>query len=403
MAKIKKLSARRVETAPVGRHGDGNGLWLTVRGGGARSWSVRYTFRGRRREMGIGPTSARSLSDAREFARDIRKQLLEGLDPIEERRRKRRRVVPTFKECADRFIAQNSAGWSNQKHLQQWENTLATYAFPTIGHVPVDQVETPDVLRILQPVWNSKTETAVRVRGRIERILSWAAIQKLRSRENPATWKNHLDAILPKPSTVRAVKHHRALPWGDVPGFIRALHQREGIAANALEFLVLTAARSGEVRGATWSEIDLDSRTWTVPADRMKVGREHRVPLSDEAVRLLRDLPRFEGSEYVFPSPRTGRPLSDSALGKVLRDLGLDVTAHGFRSSFRDWCAESTAYPNHVAEMALAHTIGDKVEAAYRRGDLFEKRRKMMTAWGDFIDRVPAEQSGKVIAIRGTT
>ena len=351
--------------------------------------------------MGIGPTSARSLSDAREVARDIRKKILEGLDPIEERRRKRRRVVPTFKECADRFIALNSAGWSNQKHLQQWENTLATYAFPTIGHVPVDQVETPDVLRILQPVWNSKPETAVRVRGRIERILSWAATQKLRSRENPAAWKNHLDAILPKRSKVRAVKHHRALAWGDVPGFIRALRHREGIAANALEFLVLTAARSGEVRGATWFEVDLDSRTWTVPADRMKAGREHRVPLSDQAVELLEKQPRFEGEERIFPSTRGGM-LSDMALSAVLRRMDVDAVPHGFRSSFRDWCAETTRFPREVAEAALAHTLSNKTEAAYLRGDLFEKRRNLMEAWGMYCSTPPAAgEAGRVVAIGG--
>jgi len=392
VAKINKLSARRVASAPPGRYGDGNGLWLTVRGDGARSWSVRFTFRERRREMGIGAASVLSLAEAREAARDARKQILAGLDPIEERRLRLRRVVPTFEECADRFMAHNESAWSNAKHRQQWKNTLGTYAYPVIGRVPVDQVETPDVLRILEPIWNTKPETAVRVRGRIERILSWAASQNLRPRENPATWKNHLDAILPNRAKVRPVKHHRALPWTEVPDFIADLRNREGIAAKALEFLVLTAARSGEIRGAMWSEIDLTSLTWTIPPDRMKSSREHRVPLSGPTVDLLQSLPRLEGEEHVFPSVRGGL-LSDMALSAVLRRMDVDAVPHGFRSSFRDWCAETTNYPREVAEMALAHAIPSGVEAAHRRGDLFKKRRQLMTAWGTYCTspRAPGE------------
>ncbi len=401
MAKTKKLNARRVETAAPGRYGDGNGLWLTVRGDGARSWSVRYTFRGRRREMGIGPTSARSLADAREITREVKRQVLDGLDPIEVRRLERSRIVPTFDECAEQFISLNSAAWSNEKHRQQWENTLATYARPVIGRIPVDQIETPDILRILEPVWTVKPETAVRVRGRIERVLAWAATRGLRARENPAAWKNHLDAILPPRSKVRAVRHHRALPWEQVPVFTQRLRQQDGIGPRALEFLILTAARSGEVRGATWAEINLDSRTWTVPADRMKSRREHRVPLSTEAVELLESLPRFTGEDPVFPSPRRG-PLSDMTLSAVLRRMSVDAVPHGFRSSFRDWCSETTRFPREVAEAALAHSLPNKTEAAYLRGDLFEKRRVLMNSWSAFCSTPPAEkETAKVVPIEG--
>jgi integrase len=349
--------------------------------------------------MGIGAASVLSLADARETAREVRKQILKGLDPIEVRRRERRRVVPTFKDCAQQFIALNSAGWKSQKHKRQWKNTLETYVYPTLGKVPVDHVETADVLRILQPIWTSKPETAVRIRGRIERILSWAAAQKFRARDNPATWRNHLDAILPKRSMVRAVKHHRALPWREVPGFIQALRQREGMAAKALEFLILTAARSGEVRGATWTELDLDHRIWTIPADRMKSGREHRVPLSGPAVKLLQDLPAFKDEEHVFPSTRGGE-LSDMALSAVLRRMEVDAVPHGFRSCFRDWCSETTRYPREVAEMALAHAIPSGVEAAYRRGDLFEKRRQLMEEWSTYCTTPPAaDERGRVLEI----
>jgi len=402
MATVKKLSARKVETAGPGKHGDGGGLWLVVRKNGSRAWVFRYRRNGRERAMGLGPIDRISLVDARSLARDARRLLSKGKDPINERRAKKGRA-PTFHEAAAAFIAAHEAAWRNPKHRQQWRNTLNTYAAPVIGDLPVDEVQTTDVLRVLQPIWQTKVETASRLRGRIEKVLGWAAAQGFRSRENPARWRGHLDTLLPAPSKVKRVQHHAAMSWQEVPGFIVKLREQRGIAARALEFVIMTASRSGEVRGARWDEIDLDAGTWTIPGERMKADREHRVPLSDEVVRLLRGLPRFEGSEYVFPSPRTGRPLSDSALTKVLRDLGFDVTAHGFRSSFRDWCAETTRYPREVAEMALAHAIPSAVEAAYRRGDLFEKRRKMMNAWSDFIDREPVEsdEKSRVVAIRG--
>lgn len=347
--------------------------------------------------MGIGAASVLSLSEAREITRDARKLILMGHDPIEERRRKRQDEVRTFRYCAEKYIESFSAAWKNPKHKQQWENTLSTYVYPTIGEVPVDQIETPDIERILKQIWYTKTETAVRVRGRIERILSWAAAQNYRPKENPATWRNNLAAIFPKPSEVRTVKHHRALPWSDVPAFFPRLAQREGTAARALEFLILTAARSGEVRGSTWSEIDLYNRIWTIPADRMKSGREHRVPLSDQAVELVENLPTFNDEHCVFPSTRGGM-LSDMALSAVLRRMKIDAVPHGFRSSFKDWCSETTRFPHEVAEMALAHAIPSGVEAAYRRGDLFEKRKHLMEDWGSYCTK--PQDVGEVVPIR---
>jgi len=394
--KINKLSAREVASAGVGKYSDGGNLQLVVRANGSRAWVFRFTREGRAREMGLGAVERVPLATARKRAQAAREVLAAGEDPIEHRRASRR--APSFKEAATAYLKVHEAGWSNPKHRKQWKATLETYAFPSLGSVPVDQIQTSDVLRVLNPIWESKTETASRLRGRIEKILDWSTARGLRSGENPARWRGHLSALLPPPSKLRKVKHHAAMFYREVPGFMAKLTNQRGIAARALEFAILTAGRSGEVRESTWEEIDLDAGTWTIPGDRMKAGNPHRVPLSPPAVELIRNLPRFEGSRYVFPSPYTGRPLSDSALGKVLRDLGLSVTAHGFRSSFRDWAAESTAFPNHVCEQALAHSIGDKVEAAYRRGDLFEKRRKLMGAWSIFCVTPPA--AGKVVPIR---
>jgi len=396
MATVKKLSAREVASAGVGKHGDGGGLWLVVRKNGSRAWVFRYSRLERERMMGLGPLDRVSLADARSLAGDARRLLAKGKDPINERRAKKSRA-PTFREAATAFIAAHEVAWRNPKHRQQWRNTLNTYAAPVIGDLPVDEVRTPDVLRVLEPIWRTKVETASRLRGRIEKVLDWAAAQGFCSRENPARWRGHLDALLPAPSKVKRVKHHAAMDWRELPDFVVKLRDQSGIAARALEFAIMTAVRSGEVRGATWAEIDLDASTWTVPGDRMKTEREHRVPLSKEAAGLLRDLPRFDGSGHVFPSPRTGRPLSDSALTKVLRDAGFDVTAHGFRSSFRDWCAERTNFPREVAEAALAHTLSNKTEAAYFRGDLFDKRRQLMKAWSEYCTTPPA--AGDVVPI----
>ena len=394
--KIHRLSAREVAAAAVGKFCDGAGLWLVVRKNGSKAWGFRYCRDGRAREMGLGPLEKVSLALARKRAQAARELLAAGRDPIEARRAHKR--APTFKEAAEQYIERHEAGWKNPKHRAQWKSTLERYAYPVLGNVPVDQIEQSETLLVLDPIWGSKTETASRVRGRIEAVLDAEIALGHRTGPNPARWRGHLSKLMTKPSKLRKVKHHAAMPWEEVPGFMAELKEQRGIAAQALRFALLTACRSGEVRLATWDEIDLDTGTWTVPSERMKTGREHRVTLSPPALELLRDLPRFDGSRYVFPSPRTGRPLSDAALGKVLRDMGSSVTAHGFRSSFRDWAAESTAFPNHVCEQALAHSIGDKVEAAYRRGDLFEKRRQLMDAWSVFCTTPTA--AGVVVPIR---
>ena len=398
MAKSGKLNVKKVRNASPGMHNDGDGLWLSVKVSGGKNWLFRYTFRGRRREQGLGSAHTVSLTEARESARKMRNIILKGLDPIEVRRKERAALVPTFKECATRFIETHRSEWANPKHAQQWERTLETYAFPVIGRIPVDQIETPDIIKVLTPIWTEKTETANRVRGRIERILASAAAQNLRPRENPATWRNHLDQVFPKPSRIRKVRHHRALPWAEVPAFLKRLRKQKGIGSRALEFLILTAARSGEVRGATWAEIDLDRTIWTVPAERMKNGREHRVPLSKQALSVLEKIPHLGAEDFLFPAIRGGK-LSDMAMTTILRKMNVDAVPHGFRSSFRDWAAESSTYPHDVCEMALAHTIANKVEAAYRRGDLFKKRKRLMQDWADYCDHAVEPRSATVVSI----
>ena len=400
--RIHKLTAKDVESAGVGKHGDGGGLWLRIRDNGSRAWVFRYTRNGRAREMGLGPVEDVSLKNARKGARDARQLVREGKDPILERRLAMRSDIPTFKEAADRYAKAHAAKWTNERHRKTWRRQLEIHAEPKIGKLPVNEIEIHDVIRVLEPIWNDLNETASRVRGRIEKILDWAMVQKYRDGRNPARWRGNLDALLASPNEVQDVVHYKALRWSAVPTFMVKLRSREGIGARALEFTILTAARSGEVRGATWDEIDLEGKVWTVPAKRMKAGREHRVPLSSQAVELLKSLPHLKGTRMVFPSPRKGAMISDMTMTKVLRDMEVHAVPHGFRSSFRDWCAESTAYASEVAEMALAHAIPSAVEAAYRRGDLFEKRRKMMNDWGEFTDRGPTDsfEEGRVVAIR---
>jgi integrase len=410
--KARELSALAVSKIKAeGRHAVGgvDGLHLRV-AGGSRSWvlrlvvGVRTDSKGKsvvhRRDIGLGSYPEVSLAEAREKAREQRKLVRDGVDPIEERKAAKARAkleeakVKTFEECATAYIDANRAGWKNEKHIQQWQNTLATYVFPKIGQFPVASIDTGMVLSVLQqkvevaggtaPLWRGKTETASRLRGRLESILDWAAFRGYREGENPARWKGHLEHELPARNKVQKVAHHPALPYSEIGAFMVELRQRQGVAVRALEFAILTAARSGEVRGATWSEIDLHGRIWTVPANRMKAGKEHRVPLSKEAVRLLKALPRIDGSDYVFPAPRGGQ-LSDMALTAVLRRMGRgDLTQHGFRSTFRDWAGETTSYPREVCEHALAHKLADGVEAAYQRGDLLEKRTHLMADWARY-------------------
>lgn len=348
--------------------------------------------------MGLGPFPEVTLAKARERAREARELVRSGVDPIQRQReaasalRAAAAAALTFDDCAASYIKAHEAGWRNVKHAQQWRNTLKTYATPVFGPLLVRDVALPHVLAALEPIWTTKNETASRLRSRIELVLDWATARGLRDGLNPARWRGHLDKLLAKPSKVKKAEHHAALPVGNVGEFMAQLRNVEGMGARALEFAILTAARSGEVRGAKWGEIDLRAKVWTIPAERMKASKEHRVPLSAQAVALLKGLPRVDAAELVFPSPKGGA-LSDMTLTAVTRRMKVDAVPHGFRSTFRDWVAERTNYPREVAEMALAHTIGDKVEAAYRRGDLFEKRRHLMNEWAEYLGRIerPAE------------
>lgn len=344
---------------------------------------------GKRREFGLGSFPEVTLAMAHQKARDLKDKLAQGVDPVQEKQEAARRLLATkftnktFTECCVAYVLAHGPTWRNAKHRQQWENTLASYAAPIIGQLPIDAVDTAGVMAVLQPIWSTKTETATRLRGRIEQVLDWATVQKMRQGENPARWKGHLDKLLPKPSKVAQVEHHKALAYTELGAFILKLLEVAGMGAQALRFTIYTAGRSGEIRGARWSEIDLDAGVWTVPADRMKAHREHRVPLSAEALELLKSIPRLDGTDVVFWGP-SGRELSDMSLSAVLRRMGMDVTVHGFRSTFRVWAAERTAFPREIAEAALAHTNGDKVEAAYLRSDHFEKRRHLMDLWAKF-------------------
>lgn len=412
-ARLTALKVTRLKEKP-GMHADGGGLYLQVTRGGA-SWVLRFMLAGRPRYMGLGPLALYGLADARAKALEARRLRHEGYDPIEARRATRMRArldaakSIAFKECASRYVTAHKAGWRSAKHAAQWEATLLTYAEPVIGALPAQAVDTSLVLKVLEPIWTTKPETASRVRQRIEAVLDWAKVRGYREGENPARWKGHLDVLLPALGKVRRVEHHAALAYGDLPDFMTALRAQEGASARALEFAILTAARTGEVIGAQWSEIDLAEKVWTVPAARMKAGKEHRVPLSPRAVAILENMEALrkvvegqdKGEAPVFPGGKVGQPLSNMALLMLLRRMGRDdLTAHGFRSTFRDWVAERTNFPSEVAEMALAHTVGDKVEAAYRRGDLFDRRCRMMTAWATFCATVKQDSHSKVATLR---
>ncbi|WP_161866813.1 tyrosine-type recombinase/integrase [Pseudomonas yangonensis] len=426
--KAKELSALAVSKLKAeGRYavGGADGLHLRI-AGASRAWVLRLAVGTRvdakgntvvhRRDIGLGSYPEVSLAEAREKARELRKQVRDGIDPIEERNATKLRAkleaakTKTFEECANAYIEANRAGWKNEKHVQQWQNTLATYAFPKIGQLPVAAIDTGLVLSVLQQetgedkaqLWHAKTETASRLRGRLESILDWAAFRAYREGENPARWKGHLEHELPARSKVQKVEHHAALPYAELGAFMVELRKREGLSARALEFAILCASRSGEVRGATWAEIDLPGRIWTIPAERMKAGKEHRVPLSDEAVKLLEALPRIVGNPYVFPAPRGGQ-LSDMALTAVLRRMERGgLTQHGFRSTFRDWAGETTAYPREVCEHALAHKLADGVEAAYQRGDLLAKRARLMADWARYCGTVQGSAENVVAMKKGT-
>jgi integrase len=392
------LTVKQVQSKSPGWYADGGGLYLKVTPTGSRSWVYRYATDGKRHDLGLGPYPDIGLGEARERATAQRRLRLNGEDPLTVRRseRDRRRLsaakAMSFRDCAERYIEAHKAGWRNPKHSKQWSATLSTYAYPVFGDLPVAAIDVGLVMKAVEPIWTEKPETASRVRGRVESILDWATTRGHRQGDNPARWKGHLDNLLPARGKVRRVEHHAALPYAEMGEFMAALRAAPGLSARALEFAILTAARTGEVLGATWAEIDLEGRVWTVPGSRMKAGRDHRMPLSDAAMAILNGLPRGGHQDRVFR-------LSNMAFLMLLRRMERgDLTAHGFRSTFRDWCAERTNYPSEVAEMALAHVVSDKVEAAYRRGDLFEKRRQLAEAWAKFCD---LPKSGDVVPLHG--
>jgi integrase len=381
-----KLTARKVETARPGKHVDGDGLHLVVDASGARRWVLRFTLYGKRREMGLGGFPDISLSVAREKASEARKQVRAGVDPVAAG--KKERAAPTFGEMADMVLAILSPGYRNEKHRAQWKMTLEAYAAP-LRSKPVDAIETADVLAVLKPLWTEIPETASRLRGRIEKVLDAAKAKGYRQGENPARWRGHLDHLLPKQSK-QTRGHHAAMAYAKVQAFMGKLRERDAIAARALEFTVLTAARSGETLGAMWAEIDWEARVWVLPASRMKAGREHRVPLSDAAMAVIRPLYEHRTGQLIFTAPRGGQ-FSNMAMSAVLRRMKIETaTVHGFRSAFRDWCGNETHFPREIAEQALAHVIGNKAEQAYRRGDALEKRRSLMEAWANYIGPIHA-------------
>jgi integrase len=402
LRETNKLTAIQVaRLKKPGRHCDGAGLWLQVSISGSKAWLFQFKRDGRARQMGLGGLHTVSLQEARIRARQARQSLLDGIDPIDAKHAQRGAVrlekakALTFGKCAADYLDAHAGAWKNQKHRSQWQSTLDAYANPLIGALPVAAIDTALVLKILRPIWNEKPETASRLRGRVERILSWATVQGFRQGDNPARWRGHIDALLPAKATVRAVKHHAALPFVELPGFMAEIRKRESISARALEFTILTASRTGEAVGAKWDEIDIKAKVWTVPAERMKASRPHRVPLSDRAVEILADLPS-DNSGFVFLGAR-GASISNWAMLELLRGMVPGLTVHGFRSSFSDWARERTAYPRDVVEMALAHAIKDKSEAAYRRGDALDKRRRLMQEWARYC---MAPKLGDVVPLR---
>ncbi len=402
---VNRLTAMQVmKLSKPGYYPDGANLYLQVTPTGAKSWIFRYALAGRAHELGLGGLNAFGLADARQRAQKQRQLLADGIDPLATKRESQlqRRMadanIITFDRAAAAFIESHSPGWKNLKHGDQWRNTLATYASPVFGTLPVSSVNTALVLRVLQPLWSVKTETASRLRGRIEKILDRAKVQGYRTGDNPAAWRGHLEALLPTPGKVQNVEHHPALPWAQIGTFMRDLRAMPGSAALATELIILTACRTSEALNATWAEFDLDGALWTIPALRMKSNKEHVIPLSIAAIAVLVKA-ESNDSDFVFAGGRTGRPLSNMACLAVLKRMGrADLTVHGFRSTFRDWAGESTAHPREVIEHALAHLLKDKAEAAYQRGTLLEKRRALMSDWAAYCGTV--RTAGDVVDIR---
>lgn len=398
-----KLTALKLKalTRP-GRYGDGAGLWLQVRDADHRSWLFRYNgAAGQQRQMGLGPFPDVGLAEARDAAREARAAVRAGRDPIEERQQRKAEAraaasrAITFKQVSDKYLAAHEGAWRNEKHKYQWRATL-DLASEQIGKLGVDAITTGDVMRVIEPLWKTKTETASRLRGRIESVLDYATAHGWRTGENPARWRGHLAKLLPQPDKIAKVEHHAALPWKDIGAFMAELRDQDGVSALALGFCILTAARTGEVIGATWAEIDMDAAVWTVPAGRMKAGKEHRVPLTAPALSVLKQMTKLRESdvldEPVFPGGKPGKAMSNMAMNMLLRRMGRDdLTVHGFRSTFRDWVAEATNHPRELAEKALAHTLRDETERAYQRGDLLDRRRELMADWATYCSIIPNE------------
>lgn len=407
---IERLTALGVSRLrEPGMYPDGGNLWVQVSPSGTKSWALRYTLNGKARQAGLGSLLDLTLSEARDLAREARRLLKEGRDPIEERRAKlaaqRADVAKTltFKQAAERFIAAHKAGWKSEKHAEQWTATLTSYAYPVVGDLAASAIDTALVLKVLEPIWTGKPETASRVRGRVESVLSWATARGYRTGPNPAAWRGHLDRLLPAKSKVKKVRNHPAVPIDEVPALTAALRASPSSSSSALQFMLLTAGRTGEIIGATWHEIDTNAKTWVVPASRMKGAREHRVPLSDEALAILEALPREDGNPHLFLGGRKGHGLSNMSLLMLLKGLPdfSSYVPHGLRSSFRDWAGERTNFPRELAEQALAHQVGDETERAYRRADALERRRKLMAAWAKFATSEPrSPATDNVIGIR---
>ena len=406
---VDRLSARTAQTVKdPGMYADGKGLYLRIGPTGSKSWVYRYQADGQRHDLGLGPYPDISLAAARERATAQRRLRLEGQDPLLTRRTTRHRTrleeakAITFKEAAEQYIRSHQAGWRNAAHAAQWPASLSNYAYPIIGDLPVAAIDTALALRVLEPIWTEKPETASRVRGRIEAVLDWATAREYRQGENPARWRGHLENLLPKAAKVKRVEHHAALPYSEIGAFMAELRQHGGSTTLALEFLILTAARTGEVVGSRWEEIDFADRLWTIPASRIKAGREHRVPLSDAAMAVLDRMQQVRRGAYVFPGRDSNAPVNSAGLFHSLRRLSWsDLTVHGFRSTFSTWAAERTAYPYEVREMALAHTVGNAVERAYQRSDLYDRRRRLMDDWARYCS-APAT-AGEVVTLRSAT
>ena len=406
MPPVKELSTlevKRFTTPGMYAVGGVTGLYLQVVASGARTWILRVMVGSKRKDIGLGGFPAVTLQGAREKAREQRELINQGIDPVHQRKALRAALINTqaknlpFKEAAYKCHASKVSEFRNDKHKKDWISALERHAFPVIGYLPVSDIELHHVMQVLEPIWHTKTETATRVRQRIEAVLTWATVSGFRSGDNPARWDGNLKEVLPNPSKISSVKHHPALPWQQVGQFMADLRKRKGTATKALEFAILTAARSGEVRGMEWSEIDFDAKVWKVPEGRIKAGKQHKVPLSDDAISILRALPRFEGVNYAFPAVRGGM-LSDVALLAVVRRMGVDAVPHGFRSTFKDWARNSTAFPDEVSELALAHVNSDATRAAYARDELLPKRAKLMDAWAKFCRIV--HKAGDVVPIR---